>query len=141
MDGKSKLIAGITNVVAALAKVGGWIEWQFDRLLTKRESGPVDNPDLGTSPFRKINYFFVLMLENRSFDHMLGYSGIPGVDGLTGKEFNLYDLAQQEGRKLSMLPAVDSITSSRCSEGFSITTAPALIAIFGLLFFQITTRC
>jgi len=43
------------------------------------------------------------MLENRSFDHMLGFSGITGADaqnnqvrpanGLTGNESNLYDLA------------------------------------------------
>src|SRR5208282_93534 len=43
---------------------------------------------------------FVLMLENRSFDHMLGFSGIAGTDaasgqpttirGLTGTESNAY---------------------------------------------------
>lgn len=27
----------------------------------------------------KIEHVFVLMLENRSFDHMLGFSGLPGV--------------------------------------------------------------
>jgi phospholipase C len=47
-----------------------------------------------------INHVFVLMLENRSFDHMLGFSGITGkdavtdlstsVDGLTGSETNSY---------------------------------------------------
>lgn len=46
-----------------------------------------------------IEHIFVLMLENRSFDHMLGWSGITGtdattgqptrIDGLTGKEFNI----------------------------------------------------
>jgi phospholipase C len=35
-----------------------------------------------------IEHVFVLMLENRSFDHMLGFSGIPGLEGLTGKESN-----------------------------------------------------
>ncbi|MFL5301309.1 MAG: alkaline phosphatase family protein [Anaeromyxobacteraceae bacterium] len=45
-----------------------------------------------------IQHVFVLMLENRSFDHMLGFSGITGtdaqtgqptrVDGLTGSEWN-----------------------------------------------------
>jgi phospholipase C len=45
-----------------------------------------------------IDHVFVLMLENRSFDHMLGWSGITGldavsgeptaVDGLTGSEWN-----------------------------------------------------
>ena len=31
-----------------------------------------------------IDHVFVLMLENRSFDHLLGYSGITGVDAVTG---------------------------------------------------------
>ena len=32
-----------------------------------------------------ITNVFVLMLENRSFDHMLGYSGITGTDAATGR--------------------------------------------------------
>jgi phospholipase C len=32
----------------------------------------------------KIEHVFVLILENRSFDHMLGYSGITGVDASAG---------------------------------------------------------
>jgi phospholipase C len=36
----------------------------------------------------RIEHFVVLMLENRSFDHMLGFSGLPGIDGLTGAESN-----------------------------------------------------
>jgi phospholipase C len=49
---------------------------------------------------QKIKHVFVLMLENRSFDHMLGFSGITGtdastgaptaIDGLTGEESNSY---------------------------------------------------
>jgi phospholipase C len=40
----------------------------------------------------KIDHFVVLMLENRSFDCMLGGLKLPGVDlnGLTGREFNSY---------------------------------------------------
>jgi phospholipase C len=48
-----------------------------------------------------VKHVFVLMLENRSFDHMLGFSGIEGTDaqtgehtklaGLTGAESNVYD--------------------------------------------------
>ena len=47
-----------------------------------------------------IKHVFVLMLENRSFDHMLGFSGITGtdaatgqprtIDGLTGNETNSF---------------------------------------------------
>jgi phospholipase C len=49
----------------------------------------------------KIKHVFVLMLENRSFDHMLGFSGITGtdaatgqptsIDGLNGSESNSYN--------------------------------------------------
>ena len=48
-----------------------------------------------------ISHIFVLMLENRSFDHMLGFSGLVGtdavtgakraVDGLSGEEHNLFN--------------------------------------------------
>jgi phospholipase C len=33
----------------------------------------------------RIEHVFVLMLENRSFDHMLGFSGLTGTDAETGK--------------------------------------------------------
>ena len=48
-----------------------------------------------------VERIFVLMLENRSFDHMLGFSGITGKDaetgqptaisGLSGGESNVYN--------------------------------------------------
>ena len=38
---------------------------------------------------RRIDHVVVLMLENRSFDHLLGFR--PGVSGLTGSESNLLD--------------------------------------------------
>lgn len=37
----------------------------------------------------KIKHVFVLMLENRSFDHMLGQSGIAGIDVPDADDFNL----------------------------------------------------
>ena len=39
----------------------------------------------------QIKHFFALMLENRSFDHMLGFMQSPayGIEGLTGTESNL----------------------------------------------------
>lgn len=48
-------------------------------------------PDHQTAPgFRPIDHVVVLMLENRSFDTMLGqlYPGRDGFDGLTGSEAN-----------------------------------------------------
>ena len=51
--------------------------------------------------FDQIQHVFVLMLENRSFDHLLGFSGISGTDavsglqtavnGLSGTETNTYN--------------------------------------------------
>jgi len=62
-----------------------------------------------------IRHVYVLMLENRSFDHMLGFSGITGTDadtgtstairGLTGNESNAHNgqtFQVQRGAKLSM---------------------------------------
>jgi len=34
---------------------------------------------------QQIRHVFVLMLENHSFDHMLGFSGLSGTDAVTGK--------------------------------------------------------
>ncbi len=33
----------------------------------------------------RIKHVFVLMLENRSFDHMLGFSNLQGIDAITGQ--------------------------------------------------------
>ena len=51
--------------------------------------------------FSQIQHVFVLMLENRSFDHMLGFSGLTGtdaasgaptkIDGLVGSESNTFN--------------------------------------------------
>ena len=35
---------------------------------------------------------FVLMLENRSFDHMLGFSGTTGIDAATGAQTAIHGL-------------------------------------------------
>jgi phospholipase C len=40
-----------------------------------------------------IDHVFVLVLENRSFDHMLGFSGIVGTDALTGGATSVNGLA------------------------------------------------
>jgi phospholipase C len=42
----------------------------------------------------KIQHIVVLMLENRSFDHIFGYRA--GVEGLKGNEFNLFDPSKPE---------------------------------------------
>jgi phospholipase C len=40
-----------------------------------------------------IDHVFVLVLENRSFDHMLGFSGIAGTDAVTGSPTSVNGLA------------------------------------------------
>jgi phospholipase C len=45
-----------------------------------------------------IEHLIVLMLENRSFDHMLGY--FPSGNPLTGKEYNLVDPADPSSEKV-----------------------------------------
>jgi phospholipase C len=55
----------------------------------------------GTAEALGIQHVFILMLENRSFDHLLGFSGITGTDaesgaattinGLSGLESNTFN--------------------------------------------------
>jgi len=62
-----------------------------------------------------IEHVFVLMLENRSFDHMLGFAGLRGTDartgeptvveGLTGSEWN----ALPSGERITVSPGPDFI--------------------------------
>jgi phospholipase C len=55
--------------------------------------------DAAIARLRTLKHIVVVMMENRSFDHMLGYlkqEGMTNVDGLTGEEFNL----DPNGKKL-----------------------------------------
>lgn len=49
----------------------------------------------------KIKHVFVLMLENRSFDHMLGFSGITGIDAATGQPTSIGGLNGSESNSYS----------------------------------------
>jgi len=52
-----------------------------------------------------IKHVVVLMLENRSFDHMLGFlkkNGHPEVDGLTGDERNPYKVSEPNGKSVEV---------------------------------------
>jgi phospholipase C len=40
---------------------------------------------VNTTASRGIQHVFVLVLENRSFDHMLGFSEIIGIDAVNGE--------------------------------------------------------
>jgi phospholipase C len=43
-----------------------------------------------------VQHIFVLMLENRSFDHMLGFWGLAGLDAETGAETTIHGLTGNE---------------------------------------------
>jgi len=51
-----------------------------------------------------IQHIFVLMLENRSFDHMLGFSGLIGIDAVSGGATEIAGLTS-----LSLLRLADSL--------------------------------
>lgn len=59
-------------------------------------------------PYAQISNVFVLMLENHSFDHLFGFSGLPGVDGLTaGTQSNSYNGTPYPAQS----PCVDPMTT------------------------------
>ena len=55
-----------------------------------------------------IEHVIVLMLENRSFDHMLGH--LPDVGGLTGDEFNLLDPSDPNSERVCVNNQAGHIT-------------------------------
>jgi phospholipase C len=58
---------------------------------------------LSVQRLRELKHIVVVMMENRSFDHMLGYLSLEGmtdVDGLTGAEFNV----DPNGAKIAVHP-------------------------------------
>lgn len=48
-----------------------------------------------------IKHIFVLMLENRSFDHMLGFSGIAGADAVSGQPAKINGLSGAESNSFA----------------------------------------
>src|SRR6266566_8707758 len=60
----------------------------------------------------EIKHVFVLMLENRSFDHMLGFSALSGIDAVSGEVTAMNGLAGDEsntfnGRAYRVSPTAD----------------------------------
>src|SRR5213078_1109889 len=91
-------------------------------------------------------YVFVLMLENRSFDQMLGFSGITGtdaatgqptaIDGLTGTESNsfagqTYGVRQPAGFAAAVDPGHEfpQVLLQLCGEGATYPSGGAYPAI------------
>ena len=76
-----------------IGKAGCWIGTKvrcFARALTG-----------GRRRMPRIRHVFVLMLENRSFDHMLGFSDIKGRDPVTGEQTSVDGLSEPAPRKNS----------------------------------------
>jgi len=67
----------------------GTIHWSNNSTWTK----------FGTSV---IKHLFVLMMENRSFDHLLGFQGITGKDTKTGAMTKAEDLTAPRGEKIEL---------------------------------------
>jgi phospholipase C len=66
----------------------------------------------GTADALGIEHVFVLMLENRSFDHLLGFSGITGTDAETGTSTQINGLSGTEsnsygGQTYAVTPGAD----------------------------------
>src|SRR5947209_20071781 len=51
----------------------------------------------------RIKYVFVVMLENRAFDHMLGLSNIHGIDAVSGQPTTIDGLNASNDWKLDPL--------------------------------------
>src|SRR5579859_4723219 len=61
-----------------------------------------------------IQHVFVLILENRSFDHMLGFSNIYGADAVTGQNRKIGGLSGSEsntfdGQFYPVIPSADLV--------------------------------
>ncbi|HYL58507.1 MAG TPA: alkaline phosphatase family protein [Candidatus Acidoferrales bacterium] len=63
---------------------------------------------------RKIKHVFVLMMENRSFDHMLGFAGLEGTDAITGEPTRADDLV---GKQCSNVHPTDASNAAPAKSG------------------------
>jgi hypothetical protein len=90
-------------IVKAVCTVWGWIA----KLVCIAWGGILCALNAILAPLRRakrrprIRKVFVLMLENRSFDHMLGFTGLQGRDAATGLPTNANDFA---GKNLNLPP-------------------------------------
>jgi phospholipase C len=135
-------VVGWGDAVAAASQLAGdWTvkvsnhgNWTTNFRVTIRYQ--VVMSDLG-----KVDHIVVVMMENRSFDHMLGYLKLSGrssdVDGLTGHEFNRDAAGQHYAVKL--LTSTDFKTDpghgwpdvSGPLPGTTLTTSPPPYQLMG----------
>jgi len=76
-----------------------------------------------------IKHFFVLMMENRSFDHMLGASGIKGTDIDTGNATQINGLSSPpQNAPYTIQPdpphEFDNVLMQLCGKGAQINAFP-----------------
>jgi phospholipase C len=116
---------GFNNGVLTLDYIGPQNNFQFPAPCKADWPGGPLNP----GALANIDHIIVLTMENRSFDHMLGYLSLPydkggmnrsDVDGLKGGEFNVCN-----GRTVKpfRVPYGDTIFSPGPSNSFESTTA------------------
>jgi len=75
-----------------------------------------------------IDHVFVLMLENRSFDHMLGFAGVQGSDAITGQPTTAIDLSTFTLRAVARALQESSMLAMGKRRGFNFPiSARALI--------------
>ena len=90
------LFADLVNIFWQL---GIQAMWGVCRLFARTKA----NPD-------RIQHVFVLLLENRSFDHLLGFSHLQGIDALTGQSTTLEGL--DPARDWNLDPLGNKVTVS-----------------------------
>jgi phospholipase C len=92
-DFKSRLLRAMARLLALILPA----KWRAVALLLAANPPPTPRGRVSVTVdgevenLKKIEHIVVVMLENRSFDHMLGYLSLNGrhdVDGLTGSESN-----------------------------------------------------
>lgn len=69
---------------------------------------------------RSIKHVFVLMLENRSFDHMLGFSDIAGADANTGQPTHIDNLIGAPASNVD--PVTGNTVSAATPADFALST-------------------
>ena len=73
-----------------------------------------------------IQHVFVLMLENRSFDHMLGFSGITGTDAVSGGQTEVMGLIDLDLVRLAKALNVNTASSMAQKKGKVWPPPPAI---------------
>ena len=82
------ILSGFGGLRAGLARFGRSSNAGAVQIPEKDSVQPRNSVSTCGTPHPNIKHVIVLMLENRSFDHMLGYSQISGVDGVWDKQYS-----------------------------------------------------